>query len=141
MRLLRKLIFLVVAGGGGYALVRARKSAVPATTAEAPSWPPMNAQAPTAAASTAAASTTAARDAPQTFAAVADAAPAATLPNGATWVLPLNGECPPGYPVKGNDSSKIFHVPGGRSYDRTVPERCYANADDAIADGYRAAKA
>jgi len=32
-------------------------------------------------------------------------------------------------------------VPGGRFYERTVPERCYAHADDATADGYRAAKA
>jgi hypothetical protein len=57
------------------------------------------------------------------------------------WVRPVNGSCPAGYPVKANDSSKIFHVPGGRSYDRTAAERCYANADDARADGYRAAKA
>ena len=44
-------------------------------------------------------------------------------------------------PVKANDNSGIFHVPGGRFYDRTVAERCYANADDAVADGYRPAKA
>jgi hypothetical protein len=57
------------------------------------------------------------------------------------WVAPEKGACPTGFPVKANDSSRIFHVPGGRFYDRTVPERCYANADDAAADGYRAAKA
>ena len=56
------------------------------------------------------------------------------------WVDPVDGECPDGYPVKANDNSGIFHVPGGRFYDRTVPERCYANTDDATADGYRAAK-
>jgi hypothetical protein len=59
----------------------------------------------------------------------------------ARWVMPVDGACPPGYPVKANDNSGIFHVPGGRFYDRTVPERCYADAADAVADGYRAAKA
>ena len=54
---------------------------------------------------------------------------------------PVDGECPDGYPVKANDNSGIYHVPGGRFYGRTVPERCYARAEDAEADGYRAAKA
>jgi micrococcal nuclease len=57
------------------------------------------------------------------------------------WVEAVNGDCPDGYPVKANDNSGIYHVPGGRFYDRTVAERCYANADDALADGYRPAKA
>jgi hypothetical protein len=59
----------------------------------------------------------------------------------ARWVAPVDGECPPGYPIKANDNSGIFHVPGGRFYARTVPERCYADAADAEADGYRRAKA
>ena len=33
-----------------------------------------------------------------------------------------------GYPIKANDSSRIYHVPGGQFYDRTVPERCYVDA-------------
>ena len=57
------------------------------------------------------------------------------------WVAPVDGGCPDGFPLKANDNSGIFHVPGGRFYDRTVPERCYATADDALADGYRQAKA
>ena len=57
------------------------------------------------------------------------------------WVAPVDGGCPDGFPIKANDNSGIFHVPGGRFYDRTVPERCYATADDALADGYRQAKA
>lgn len=57
------------------------------------------------------------------------------------WVTPANGVCPDGYPIKANDSSHIFHVPGGRFYERTAADRCYASADDAVADGYRAAKA
>jgi hypothetical protein len=66
------------------------------------------------------------------------ATPAAAAP---LWVGPVDGACPDGYPVKANDNSGIYHVPGGRFYDRTVAERCYANADDALADGYRPAKA
>ena len=57
------------------------------------------------------------------------------------WVPPIDGGCPNGHPVKVNARSGIFHVPGGRSYDRTVPDRCYATAADAEADGYRRAKA
>ncbi len=57
------------------------------------------------------------------------------------WVAPNDGDCPAGYPIKVNESSGIFHVPGGRFYARTAADRCYANADDAIADGYRPAKA
>ena len=57
-----------------------------------------------------------------------------------TWVAPVDGACPTGYPIKGHSNSRIYHVPGGRFYERTVPERCYASAADAEADGYRAAK-
>jgi hypothetical protein len=57
------------------------------------------------------------------------------------WVPPIDGACPDGYPIKANANSGIFHLPGGRFYERTVPERCYANADAALADGYRQAKA
>ncbi len=57
------------------------------------------------------------------------------------WVAAVDGACPGGYPIKANESSGIFHVPGGRFYNRTIPERCYAKADDAVSDGYRAAKA
>jgi hypothetical protein len=55
--------------------------------------------------------------------------------------VPADGRCPDGYPIKANAKSRIYHVPGGRSYDRTVPERCYASTEDAEADGYRRAKA
>ena len=64
--------------------------------------------------------------------------PSTTSP---TWVEPIDGACPEGYPIKANDNSGIFHVPGGRFYERTRPERCYADAHDAEADGYRRAKA
>src|SRR4026209_359848 len=31
-----------------------------------------------------------------------------------TWVAPVDGACPSGYPIKGNSNSRIYHVPGGR---------------------------
>ena len=59
-----------------------------------------------------------------------------------TWVEPLEGgACPGSHPIKANDHSGIYHVPGGRFYDRTVAVRCYADAESATADGYRPAKA
>ena len=67
-----------------------------------------------------------------------------STPNGeaSTWAEPLDGGgCPPTHPIKANDSSRIYHLPGGRFYDRTVAVRCYADADAAAADGYRPAKA
>jgi hypothetical protein len=42
--------------------------------------------------------------------------------------------------VKGNANSRIYHVPGGRFYDSTVPERCYRDESAAEADGMRASK-
>lgn len=81
--------------------------------------------------------TTAPPEAPETP--VVPATPAAVPPPA--WVATAGGDAPDGYPVKVNTRSGIFHVPGGRSYDRTVPDRCYATAADAEADGYRRAKA
>ena len=49
-------------------------------------------------------------------------------------------DCPEGYAVKGNASSRIYHVPGGNSYGRTIPEICFATAEDAETAGFRAAK-
>jgi hypothetical protein len=58
------------------------------------------------------------------------------------WVEPLDGgACPSSHPIKANDNSGIYHVPGGRFYDRTVAVRCYADPESATADGYRPAKA
>jgi hypothetical protein len=66
-------------------------------------------------------------------------APVATAP-AAPWVAPVDGACPEGYPIKANDNSGIYHAPGGRFYERTRPERCYATAEAAEADGYRRSK-
>ncbi|MCZ7536879.1 MAG: hypothetical protein M5T61_13910 [Acidimicrobiia bacterium] len=53
---------------------------------------------------------------------------------------PIDGTCPASHPVKAKLSSGIFHVPGGSSYERTKPDRCYVDADSAEADGLRPAK-
>jgi hypothetical protein len=58
----------------------------------------------------------------------------------AAWVDPVDDACPPSHPVKAKMASKIFHVPGGLSYERTKPDRCYRDAAAAEADGLRAAK-
>ena len=59
---------------------------------------------------------------------------------GTSWVPPVEGACPDGYPVKAKVASGIYHQPGGLSYERTRPDRCYADTASAEADGFRAAK-
>jgi hypothetical protein len=56
------------------------------------------------------------------------------------WADPVDGACPSGYPVKGKLSSGIYHVPGGTSYERTTPDRCYVDAAAAESNGLRASK-
>lgn len=109
----RRLFWLGVLGGGGFGAYRFWRQRQSAPV-EAPQWPTFSTE-PTV-----------------------DVAAQTPAP---LWLAPVNGTCPDGYPVKANDNSRIFHVPGGRFYARTVAERCYANAEDAVADGYRPAKA
>lgn len=68
------------------------------------------------------------------------AGPASASGGESGWTEPVDGTCPPGYPVKAKLGSGIFHVPGGTNYDRTVPDRCYASPENAEADGLRPAK-
>lgn len=71
----------------------------------------------------------------------ASAPPAeAPRPGPAAWIEPVDGGCPPSHPVKAKLSSGIYHVPGGLSYARTRPDRCYRDAAAAEADGLRAAR-
>lgn len=109
---------LVVAaiGAAVYAVRQRRTTSTPSSSpSAAPSWPPLEPRL---------------------------TPPHLTDPVAAVrWVAPVDGACPIEHPIKANDNSRIFHVPGGRFYGRTIAERCYANADDAVADGYRAAKA
>jgi hypothetical protein len=46
--------------------------------------------------------------------------------------------CPDGFPIKGNTSSHIFHMPGQSSYAKTIPGVCFATEEDARSAGYRA---
>jgi hypothetical protein len=56
------------------------------------------------------------------------------------WVDPVEQACPSSHPVKAKLRSGIFHEPGGASYPRTVPDRCYRDGAAAEADGLRRAR-
>jgi micrococcal nuclease len=63
---------------------------------------------------------------------------------GSTGAWPLAGDqhpCPKARPVKGNENSMIAHEPGDRYYLVTNPEQCFATMSDAVAAGFRPAKA
>lgn len=60
---------------------------------------------------------------------------APVAPNPAGVAPQKDGTCPPGYPVKAGRSG-VYHVPGGRFYQRTLPVLCFASAADAQAAGY-----
>jgi hypothetical protein len=66
--------------------------------------------------------------------------PPAASPSPQSWVEPIDGACPEGFPVKAKLSSGIFHLPGMVNYARTTPDRCYASPESAAADGLRPAK-
>ncbi len=101
-----------------------RSSRIPEpVTQDEPQWPPFTPSPAPAAAQKPANGTTR-----------ADAAEAV-----AAWVVPVQGDCPEGYPVKAARSG-VYHLPGGSFYERTNADRCYATAAAAEADGYRASK-
>lgn len=66
-----------------------------------------------------------------------EAAPAA---GDAGPVSGADSVCPDSHPVKANDNSGIYHVPGQQHYGKTNARHCYASASAAQADGYRAAR-
>jgi len=67
--------------------------------------------------------------------------PSAAPSGGGGSAPPMSeNECPPGYPIKGNGDSGIYHVPSGAYYDVTNPEQCFATEADAQAAGYRASE-
>lgn len=153
--MLRRLFWLAVLSGAGFAGWTAwQRRNQPAPNGPAV-WPPFDdasrAPRPAEFGSGQATSTGAPDAGDGTLAAFADVTTAPDQPSSTDaapggdpvrrWVAPVDGRCPDGYPIKGNDNSGIYHVPGGRFYERTVPERCYADEADAIADGYRRAKA
>ena len=79
--------------------------------------------------------------APKAEEAAAEAEPVAgdadEAPYGEGSHAPLaDGSQPEGFPVKGNDSSKKFHVPGSPHYDRTEAEVWFDTADTAVQAGF-----
>src|SRR5215212_10153259 len=127
---IRRLFWLASFGGVGYAGWSMMQRRSPATARAPATTPPATPS-----------STTPATSRPVTSAGIA---PAITelhetaLDTGlddpvALWVAAIDGGCPDGYPVKANTNSGIYHVPGGRFYERTRAERCYAHTADAEA--------
>lgn len=149
-KVLRRLFWLALLGGAGYGAYAAWQRKHEPQPNGPPEWPPFD---ETTDGTQSAAPPVTLGDPPSdaadgagpvtSFADLGE--PGSANGDGASsdrrWVEPVDGECPPGYPIKGNDNSGIYHVPGGRFYARTVPERCYATEADAEADGYRRAKA
>lgn len=78
--------------------------------------------------------------APEPEPAPTDAGPDPIAESDVAWVEPDGEVCPTTHPVKAKLASKIFHVPGGLSYERTRPDRCYRDEAAAEADGLRRAK-
>jgi large subunit ribosomal protein L4 len=48
-----------------------------------------------------------------------------------------DGEQPEGFPIKGNLSSKLYHVPGSSHYNRTAAEVWFATEEDAEKAGFQ----
>ncbi|MCU1364364.1 MAG: hypothetical protein JWL72_4374 [Ilumatobacteraceae bacterium] len=123
-RPIKRLLLLALIGCTALWVIRGRRRAatVPAQHAPESAWPPIRTV--------------------TTEPAVAEPAASPVVDATADWLAPDDaGACPISHPIKANDTSHIFHVPGGRFYDRTKAERCYAEADHAERDGYRRAKA
>jgi hypothetical protein len=115
-RRIRRLLFLASATAAIVRFAMARRSKTQPSAPQAPEWAPLRAS---------------------STAAVSDTVAAPTSPS---WIAPVDGACPVTHPVKGNANSGIYHVPGGRFYDATLPERCYRDESAAEADGMRASK-
>ncbi len=114
----RTLFFVVLAVGVGVLLSWQRGRAATPTPGESPQWPAWSSDPDVAAQ-------------PSSDRTV----------DQLSWVPPnADGAVPRGHPVKAKESSGIFHVPGGRFYDRTNADRCYRTAAAAEADGYRQSK-
>ncbi len=62
-----------------------------------------------------------------------------TTPEGAV-VGNGTAECPPGFLIKGNQQSMLYHEQSSRSYGRTIAEFCFATPEAAQAAGFRPAR-
>jgi len=146
-RTIRKLLILMIIGAAGVAVLRSRQRST-TTPADTPSteWPPFETRSDGAhnghvsidSATTSVVNSGAAKTG--AIGAMAAEAEESHVEHD-DWAAAVDGKCPDGYPIKVNPVSGIFHVPGGRSYERTVPQRCYASTEAAERDGYRQAKA
>lgn len=115
----RTFLLLVVTAGIGILISWRRSHTATPTPAAPPEWPPLAPSPPS-------------RPSPPSPPAAGD------VPS---WVpADEDGSAPDSHPIKVKESSGIYHVPGGRFYDRTRPDRCYPTADAAEADGYRRSK-
>jgi|TARA_R110002110_G_scaffold285968_1_gene500330 hypothetical protein len=126
----RRSLWLVLIGAvGGVTWSWWRDRTAPPTPPSPPEWPPLQ-------------PTNSAPAKPPVVDALVDSPDTRSDTGIRSWLLPnADGSCPDSHLIKANDNSGIFHVPGGRFYDRTKAERCYASAADAVADSYRPAKA
>jgi len=68
-------------------------------------------------------------------------------PAPALGAAPEGSSCPADHPVKGNivdrgtnKGEKIYHLPGDNGYAQTKPERCFVDAKEAEAAGFRPVK-
>jgi hypothetical protein len=129
----------VAAVVAGLVWVSKRRARMP-LPAEAATWPPLPADGPAVGVAAVAEDLAAAVEEPDVEVALAPDPVGSETGTEAPWVLPKDGACPEGYPVKAKVASGIYHVPGGLSYARTTPDRCYASAADAEVDGFRPAK-
>jgi len=112
-RWIQRLLVLAGIGVIAWAILRKLEAEEPAPSTGPAAWPPLQ---------------------------MSEASSAATAPSGGASTDPADGSCPASHPIKGKRSSGIYHVPGGRFYERTRADRCYADAAAAEADGLRAAK-
>ena len=61
-------------------------------------------------------------------------APGGSVPGDGSY------DCPPGYAIKANAQSQIYHPPDSSSYSQTIPEFCFATVEGAEAAGFRASR-
>lgn len=64
----------------------------------------------------------------------------AKKPSGGHSAKPVGHSCPKSAPIKGNEPSHIYHMPGQRFYKITGPEICFSTEGAAQRAGYRKAK-
>ncbi|MPY80230.1 MAG: 50S ribosomal protein L17 [Actinophytocola sp.] len=79
-----------------------------------------------------------AADATEAEATETEAAESTEAPFGEGSHAPLeDGSQPDGFPIKGNASSKLYHVPGTSHYERTAAEVWFASEEAAEAAGFQ----